>query len=401
MIETRTAQVLETAIERDTAPRLLYVTTVSGSLRGFLRPFARHFRNLGWTVDGMGRGVSDCTDCQRAFDRVWEAPWSRNPLNANNLVAAVREIRRVVDEGAYDIVHVHTPVAAFVTRFALRRRGPNRPIVIYTAHGFHFHPYGLPLKNAIFRTLEKAAGRWTDYLVTINRTDEAAAAAFRTVRPSQVRYIPGIGIDTSRFSPAAVPAGEGARIKAELGIPAETPMFLMLAEFNPGKRHADLLHAIAATGRQDFHVALAGDGRTREEMQALARELGVADRVHFLGMRRDAAALIRGSDAVMLPSEREGLSMSVMEALSLEKPVIGTRIRGIHDLVGDDAGVLVAPGDIAGLARAMCRILDDPAEARRMGETGRRNMKLFELRHVIEAHEDLYTAAMEERCLRN
>jgi glycosyltransferase involved in cell wall biosynthesis len=381
------------------SPRLLYVTTVSQSLRGFINPFARHFRQLGWTVDGIARGATQCGDCRCAFDRLWEAPWSRNPLAPNNLLAAAREIRKVVDAGRYDIVHVHTPVAAFVTRYALRQaRMQNRPRIIYTAHGFHFHPYGGRLRNAIYRTLERVAGRWTDYLVTINRADEEAAIASKIVPAAQVRYMPGIGLDTEWYAPERVADGQVARVKAELGISPAQPLLLMLAEFNPGKRHSDVIYSAAAAGRRDFHIAFAGEGPTGEEIRILAAKLNLAGRVHFLGTRRDVPALIRASAALLLPSEREGLSRSVMEALSLETPVIGTKIRGIYDLVGEDAGLLVTPGDRAGLANAISWILDHPAEARRMGQIGRDRMKQFDLRRVIDAHEELYAKALEGSC---
>jgi glycosyltransferase involved in cell wall biosynthesis len=390
------------AITGAAAPRLLYVTTVARSLSGFLHPFARHFRELGWTVDGMARGATECANCRSAFDRTLEAPWSRNPLDPNNLLAATREIRRVVASGSYDIVHVHTPVAAFVTRYALRRKNArNYARVIYTAHGFHFHPHGRPVQNTIYRTLERAAGRWTDYLVTINRTDEEAAVASKIVPAGKLQYIPGIGIDTARYSPERVSGTDVARAKAELGIPPDQPMLLMLAEFIPRKRHADVLRAVAATGRQDFHVAFAGDGPTQEEIRALSGELGLTSRVHFLGMRNDVGPLVRASAAVLLPSVQEGLSLSVMEALSLETPVIGTKIRGIHDLVQDDAGLLVSPGDTSALANAISWILDHPAEARAMGRRGRTRMQLFDINRVICAHEDLYARALEGPCPRN
>jgi len=287
MIATKIPPVRDAAPAGAAAPRLLYVTTVSSSLYGFMHPFVRHFRALGWTVDGMARGAAGCENCRNVFDRVWEAPWSRNPLDPNNMFAASREIRRVARTGAYDIIHVHTPVAAFVTRYALRhRREQERPQLIYTAHGFHFHPYGSPLKNAIFRTLERSAGRWTDYLVTINRTDEEAAIRSKIVPESRVEYIPGIGIDTGHYSPENVSSEDIARIRAEIGIPPGQSMLLMLAEFNPGKRHADVLRAAAATGRQDFHIAFAGHGRTYEQSRELARKPGIAGRVRSFDPHR-------------------------------------------------------------------------------------------------------------------
>ena len=192
--------------------RLLVITTVPASLRGFLLPFAYHFRAKGWWVDAMAQGVSTCAECLEAFDQVWEVEWSRNPLDPQNLSVAPRQIREVLAQGRYDLVHVHTPVAAFVTRYALngfRKRG--RPKVIYTAHGFHFYRGGALTKNAIFLSLEKLAGRWTDYLVVINREDEVAAKRYRIVPTERVRYMPGIGVDAECYSPSTIPEAEVVR----------------------------------------------------------------------------------------------------------------------------------------------------------------------------------------------
>ena len=99
--------------------RILFVTTIPGTLRAFLLPFAQHFRAKGWQVDAMAQGISNCAKCLHSFDRVWEVEWSRNPLDPQNLIIAPPQIRLAIAQQDYDIVHVHTPVAAFVTRYAL------------------------------------------------------------------------------------------------------------------------------------------------------------------------------------------------------------------------------------------------------------------------------------------
>ena len=151
--------------------RLLIVTTVNNMMRDFLLPFARHYRALGWTVHGLARRDDTFAACAAAFDRLWGIGWSRNPWDVRNLLN-VQCLRRIVSREAYHLVHVHTPIAAFVTRFALRdmrARGEFR--LIYTAHGFHFHKGAPALQNAAFLAMEKLAGRWTDYLVVINHED--------------------------------------------------------------------------------------------------------------------------------------------------------------------------------------------------------------------------------------
>ncbi|HET98486.1 MAG TPA: glycosyltransferase family 1 protein, partial [Desulfurivibrio alkaliphilus] len=147
--------------------RLLQVGTVAITLRTFLLPIADHFTKKGWRVDALAHGAASVPR-PPCFAECWEIGWSRNPWSVGSLWRAMARVREVVDRGDYDIVHVHTPVAAFITRLALARwRRAGRPQVIYTAHGFHFHRGGRPWKNVLFRGLEKLAGRWTDYLVVI------------------------------------------------------------------------------------------------------------------------------------------------------------------------------------------------------------------------------------------
>ena len=99
---------------------LLIVTTIPATIRAFLLPFADRFRAAGWRVDAMACGISDDAECLQAFDRVWDVEGSRNPLDPRNFLAAPQVVREVVKTEKYDIIHVHTPVAAFVTRYALK-----------------------------------------------------------------------------------------------------------------------------------------------------------------------------------------------------------------------------------------------------------------------------------------
>jgi glycosyltransferase involved in cell wall biosynthesis len=379
--------------------RLLIVTTVAPTISAFLLPVARHVRARGWQADAMAKGVSSSPECVEAFDQTWEVDWSRNPLDPHNLLQTPRAIRERVEQGQYDLVHVHTPVGAFVTRYALRHmRSKARTKVIYTAHGFHFYRGAHPLKNALFLALEKTAGRWTDYLVVINREDEQAARHRHLVPAEKVRYMPGIGVDTERCRPQAVSPVQVRQVRREIGLDPEDRLFLMVAELIPRKRHSDLLQAFAQMPRSQArgvaHLAFAGDGPLLEPMKALARQLNVAERVHFLGYRRDVPALIRASVATMLCSQQEGLPRSVMESLSLQVPVIGTDIRGTRDLLQDGCGILVRLGDTQALARAMAWIVDHAHEAEEMGRRGRQRMKGYDVRRIIALHQALYDEAL-------
>jgi glycosyltransferase involved in cell wall biosynthesis len=371
------------------------VATVASTLRGFLVPFARHFREQGWRVDGLAHDAARCAECRAAFDRAWDIDWSRSLLAAPRLVRAARRVRAIVEREGYDLVHVHTPIAAFVTRLALgrvrRRRGLS---VIYTAHGFHFRRGVASVQSSMFRACERLAGRWTDYLVVINREDEDAARRYRIVPSPRIRYVPGIGVDLQRYAPETVDEEQVRARRSELGLGAGDQLFLMAGEFTRNKRQIDALRAFAQLGRPGAHLAFAGEGPLAERVGRAAARLGLGDRVRFLGWRRDCAELMRTSAAVLLTSAREGLPRCVMEALGLGVPVIGTAVRGTRELLEDGAGLLVGVGDVPGLREAMAWVLDHPGEARAMAARGRSRMARYEIGHILREHERLYESAL-------
>ena len=375
--------------------KLLIVTTVSMTIHGFLLPFIQHFKSLGWQVDAMAQELSADLECVSACDRVWDIQWSRNPLDPRNLMVAVPRIQEIIAQGNYDLVHVHTPVAAFVTRYAIGKLNiKQKPQVIYTAHGFHFHKQGNPLTNFVFLNLEKLAGNWTDYLITINREDETAAEQNRLLPPKRIFYTPGIGLDLNEYNPNQVTEPEIFAVRQELGLSSSDALLLCVAEFTPNKRHRDQIIAFKKLNRSNIHLAFAGDGATRPELEQLTAKLCLQKQVHFLGFRQDIPALICSSAAVLLTSQREGLPRSIMEAMCLGTPVIGTKIRGIQDLLEDGCGLLVNFGNIDELAQAMAQIVDEPESAKLMAQKGQAKMADYGIKQIIKQYTDIYHLAL-------
>jgi glycosyltransferase involved in cell wall biosynthesis len=341
----------------------------------------------------MASGISLSEPCIAAFDRIWEARWSRNPLDLRNVLQSP-QVRAVISENRYDIVHVHTPVAGFVVRLALRRvPSSRRPRVVYTAHGFHFHPRGRRWRNAAFLTLERIADRWTDDLIVINREDLDAARRYGLAAHGRLHYIPGIGVDVPELRTRCSP-GDRLRMRRNLGLEPGDHLFAMVAELNTEKRHLDALLALKMLSRPTVHIAFAGTGPLRDALERRARRLGVDARVHWLGFTRDVPALLGASAGILLPSEREGLSRTILEALALGVPVIGTRIRGIRELIEDERGLLIEVGDVRELARAMEWLIENPSAAEEMSQRARGAVTGYSLDHVLEAHWDLYGASV-------
>lgn len=353
---------------------------------------------MGWTIDATAAEISSIDECVETFDRVWGIKWSRNPLDIINIFGAPKTIRAIVKREDYDIVHVHTPIAAFVTRWALRkeRRGNNKLKVIYTAHGFHFIKGAPFLKNLLFIILEKIAGYWTDYLVVINKDDQEAALKYRIVKESNLIYIPGIGIDSAYYDPNIVSDEDLHEVRNELGLDKNDKYFLMVGEFNKNKCQTESVKALHKLKKPSIHLVFAGDGSTLAAVMKLTEDLGIADKVHFLGFRNDIPRLIKGSTAVLLTSRREGLPRCILESMSLEVPVIATDIRGARELLADGAGIIYQVGDIEGLVSAMQYVIDNPAAAQEMGRRGRQQvLEKYELGKIIQLHEELYNKILQ------
>lgn len=381
---------------RSDAPAALFVTTVPVTLQAFLLPFATHFRAQGWRIDALAKHATSLPALLPAFDTIYDITWSRNPLALSDHFDTWSRVRRIVIEGRYDIVHVHTPIAAFVTRFALRSLpAGERPPIIYTAHGFHFYRGQGRLGHAAFRALERSAAPWTDYLVTINKEDFEAAQSFRGIDPARVRYIPGIGVDVDAYSDAHVRPDARARVREELGIGPDAFMLTMVAEFAPVKRHTHLLAALAQVDDPSIILVLAGTGPLEQEIREAAAGLGVADRIRWAGFRTDIPDVLAASDALTLVSAREGLPRSVLEAMAMGRPIIGTETRGIADAVGVEAGWIVPKDDVQALARAIEHAASHPGECRERGNAALdRVRERFSLAGVLADYEALYQEAL-------
>ena len=344
---------------RETGRRLLIATTIPVTIRAFLLPYADYFRTQGWRVDAMANGITGQEDLKEHFDNLIDIDWSRNPLDPGNLFGTPAKISKLVAENGYDIVHVHTPVAAFVTRFALRKlRQTGKPKVVYTAHGFHFYRGGSRMKNWIFRTLEKWAGKWTDRLIVINKEDYEAARTYKIIPEESLISMPGIGLDFSRYDRNQISREEILNVRTELGLKEDDVLFTMIAEFNPGKCHCDAIAALAQTNNPKIHLVFAGDGQLKSKMQGLAKDTGVGQRTHFMGYVKDPRPLILASRATINTSEREGLSRSSMESACLGVPIIGTNARGVRDAVEPDRGLLYPVGDPLALRDAMLQMAE-------------------------------------------
>lgn len=334
--------------------KILYVTTIGGTM-SFFTSLIRDLLNCGHIVDiAANEEGSKAADYYREWGcRIYPLSCSRSPLKIDNL-KAVKQIKRIAEDGQYDVIHCHTPIASMCTRLACRAVRKTGTRVIYTAHGFHFYK-GAPLKNwLIYYLVEWICSYWTDILVTINREDYIRAQ--KHMHAKRVEYIPGVGIDAECFSSYPMSRKERKELRSSMGVEDDDTLLLSVGELNENKNHTTVIRAIAQLQNSHVHYAIAGLGDLRDSLLNLSEELKVEKQIHLLGFRADMPALYKAADIYIHPSFREGLPVSLMEAMASGLPCIASNIRGNRDLLADRW--LVEPSDVNGFTRKMEEFMD-------------------------------------------
>lgn len=368
--------------------RVLFVATVlRGHILVFHLPHMRWFQEQGYEVHLCARNDTGEDRPQVPFcDRYVDMAFERNPLSRGNL-AAYRRLKAMIDQGDYALVHCHTPVGGMLARLAARQARGGGTRVVYTAHGFHFFSGAGAAHWLLYYPAERWLARYTDLLITINREDYQRAQKFPAGETALVR---GVGVDLARFE---APADREA-LREALGVPRDAAVVITVGEHIPRKNHETVLRAMAKLPRA--WVLFCGVGELARPLEALARELGMAERTLFLGFRRDVPALLKASDLFFFPSFQEGLPVSLMEAMAAGLACAASAVRGNRDLIGESGGgVLRPPLDAEGFARDIARLLEDQALRLDMGRRNREFIREYGLPRVLEEMARLYRGQLE------
>lgn len=362
--------------------KVLFVASVPGHIIAFHLPYLKWLKENGYQVHIAVQGNREIPYCDKKYD----LPFERSPLKKNNIKAYLK-LKKIMKVNEYDIIHCHTPVASILTRLAARNsRKKKGTKVIYTAHGFHFFK-GAPLINwLIYYPLEKLMAHYTDVLITINHEDYERAKRFKA---KQIKYIPGVGIDLKKFD---LPQLNRDEKRKELGLSSDDIVLLSVGELNKNKNHEIIIRALAQIENKDIKYCIAGIGSRQEYLVDLARRLHVETKVKFLGHRPDIAEVYQCVDIFCFPSLREGLPVSLMEAMASGLPCIASRIRGNTDLMRDGEGGILCNNNIKEYMNAIEYLVSHPALRNRMDGTNRESIKPYSLIRILKNTTDLYTS---------
>ena len=367
--------------------KVIFVATVYTHLAVFHIPFMKLLQSWGYEVHAASSPAEGHkNEVEDAGVVCWDIPFVRSPVNPKNFTA-YRKLQTLLTQERFDLIHVHTPMAAWLGRLAARRtrQGP----VLYTSHGFHFYK-GAPLPYWLFYyPAERLASRWTDGLIVMNGEDFARAKRMGFKEGKNLFFVHGVGVDLARFSPDK---GKADRVRRDLKIDQEEIVVTYVAEFTPTKNHKMLLRAWSEITKKtdQAQLLLVGDGRLRRGVERKVAQRG-PPKVQFLGFRRDVPEILAASDIVVQVSKREGLPRSVMEAMAAGKPVVATDVRGNRDLVEHSVtGLLVKLGDTEGLVEALLYLINNPELRQQMGKAGRKKIQNYSLDRVIQEMAEIY-----------
>ncbi len=371
-------------------PSVLFTASTFSHILSFHVPYLRRFKELGWRVEVACGGAVREIPCA---DAVVSLPLEKKMTAPANFRAAGMLRQRMARE-RYDLVITHTSLAAFFTRWAAKGLR-ERPAIVNVVHGYLFDERTGGVKKTLLTAAEKMTAPQTDLLLTMNRWDDTWARENRCA--GRVAFIPGMGVELERFQPSP----EARRdMRERLHLAEEDVALIYPAEFSGRKNHAMLLRAMVQLP-QSVKLLLPGRGALLERSAALAKELGVAERVVFPGFTEEIPAWLAAADIAVSASRSEGLPFNIMESMSCALPVVASRVKGHTDLVTEgENGFLFPYDDENSFAGKVRQLAEDRQLRAQMGQNGRQKVQPYRLDAVLPQVMELYMSAaggIEER----
>lgn len=336
------------------AKKALIVSALAGFIGTFLRHDIETLQSMGYEVHCAGNASNknpienenSFREMGAVFHQIGFS--SKSPLSRDSL-KAFKEIKQLLKEEKFDLVHCHTPIAGAITRVAVipyRKRGGGTT-VIYTSHGFYFHKGSSKKSWVIYYTIEKVMSALCDAIITINSEDYETA---KRMWCKKVFHINGVGCDTEKYRNVQI---DRDTYRKSLGVEPGQIMILDIGELSPRKNHKTVINAVAKLNNKNVVLvicgkAISGSG-TFESLKTAAEEKHA--NVVFAGHRLDIPMLCQCADFGVLASTREGLGMAGVEMMSAGLPLVTSNVHGIKDYMLDGkTGFMCDPYDVDAFA---------------------------------------------------
>lgn len=377
-------------------PKILEVCAIDTTVKKLLLPLINKLEEEGYVVEIVcSRGKE--AEALEKKGYVFRFVNIERKINPISNIKSIIELYRIIKKGKYNIVHVHTSVASVLARIAAKLAGV--PIIIYTAHGFYFHDNMYKIIYKIFVIIEKIMGRlFTDYIFTQSCEDYKNAIKFGIIDKYKIDCI-GNGVDIEKFNFEKINIDIG-KYKKNLGLPVDSRVLCFIGRLVKEKGILDLLASFEKLFKDynNIYLIIIGDVSLKERDLSTKQEINVfvqnnklKNHILLTGRRDDIPELLKISDIFILPSYREGMPRSIIEAMAMGKPVITTNIRGCREEVIDGkTGFLVNVNAPEEIYRAVKEMLHNSDLIKRFGINGRKRAeKLFNEEKVLEKELEL------------
>ena len=372
--------------------KVLFVATVATHIRSFHTPYLKMLKDNGYKVYVAANNNLNSGEIIEYCDEFIQLCIERKPLCFNN-IKALLSLKKIIDKEKFDIVHCHTPMGAVLTRLAAcksRKKYVTR--VIYTAHGFHFFK-DAPIKNwLLFYPIEWFLSKKTDTLVTINKEDYVFADKKFSNRCMDIKYVPGVGIDISRFN-ITLSSNEKKIIRNSLGLGSNDIVLTCVARLDKNKNQGFLISVMEELVKENnsIHLLLAGKDELNGFYQRLAKSKHLENNVHFLGNRNDIPELLSISDVILSASKREGLPVNVIEAFACGKPVVALECRGMSDLISNGiSGYIIKQGDYNSFIEAVNKIINSKVIINKMKANNIKESNKYSIDKILSYFNKIY-----------
>lgn len=366
--------------------KVLYIATSDIHLATFHKPYLKWLVENNVQVDIVveNRGNLEF----EGVSNIFYLDFPRSITN-KKLLSNYKLLKKIIDNGNYNIIHCHTPIPSMLTRLAAKDARAKGAKVLYTAHGFHFYK-GAPLSRwLMYYSAEYALSKFTDAIITINEED------FNYVNNKMLHkdsfHIKGIGVDSSRFKPLNQEEKKAKRI--ELGISPDKFVLLYVAEFIPRKNHEFIIRTLQSLQKTipNLEVLFAGKGELLDDMKLLAKELNVENSIQFLGFRNDVHLLSAIADVGISSSKHEGLGLGLTEEMFCKVPIIASYDRGHKEMVIQGVnGYMFQQGNSEEFIEYVNNLFQNEELRNKMGEKAFEKAQEFEIKNSLNAMITIY-----------
>lgn len=380
--------------------KIIQLCAIDQTMKIFLKPLNDELMKQGFEVIGVCSNGPYTEELKGDGLRIINVRINRKIGFFSN-ISSVYKLYKLFRREKPDVVHAHTPIAAILGRIAASLA--KVPIIIYTAHGFYFHDKMSRFKYRLFLGIEKfTAKHFTDFIFTQSNEDRLTAVRNGFLEESKIVCI-GNGIDVfGKFNPMKIDYTKIIGIYDEFGLSERDIIITFIGRLVEEKGIAELLDAFSNIDNNNIKLLVVGDidqdCRDQKTKGLLIDKYKVNRNIIFTGFRRDINLILCATDIFCLPSYREGMPRTIIEAMAMECAVIATNIRGCREEVVDGVtGFLVRPQSALDIQIRLAQLIEDKMLLQSMKVEGRKRAeKHFDEKKVVDMQIDIINRLYQE-----